>query len=194
MMLAKSNFLNFRIFDYNTKYANIEFLVLCVVSFSIPFLLSHPQLLVGSVVNALLFRASLSMDFKKSLPIIFLPSVAAYLGGVLFGGATSFLLYFIPVIWLSNASYVYFNKLLSHRLFSGSKFLRFGLNIILSSGLKSLILFVFAFLAVTFFSFPPLFLTVMGLFQFLTAIIGGFSAYFMTLGENKVLKNINKQN
>ena len=177
-METKNSFWNFTIEDYSSKYNNVELFILSALSLTIPLFLGHPQLLIGSIINALLFRAALTMNFKKSLPIILLPSVGAYLGGVLFGGATAFLLYFIPVIWLANFTYIFTAKFVSNKFKKN-----YGSNVLVASVAKSALLFSAAFIAVTFFGFPAMFLTAMGLFQLYTALIGGTIA---TLGTKLV--------
>ncbi len=69
---------------------------------AVPLFIAGPQLLVGSVVNALLFIASSRMDKKSLLLMAVLPSSAAVGHGILFGGLTSFLVYLMPFIWVGN--------------------------------------------------------------------------------------------
>ena len=175
-------FVNHRIYDYATRYSNIELVILSMLSISLPILIGHPQLVIGSIVNMLLFRVALSMQIKRALPIILLPSIGAYMGNVLFGEATPFLLYFIPVIWVSNALYVLIGKLVVHRLKKD-----YGASVLVASAFKSIFLFSAAYIAVIFFGFPALFLTAMGVFQFITAMIGGYTAYLGTKLENRLL-------
>jgi hypothetical protein len=169
--LEKKSFLNFTVFDYNKKYQNIELIILSLASFVIPLFFGHPQLLIGTIVNALLFKSALTSSFKKTLPIILLPSIGALVGGVLFGGFTPFLLYFIPIIWISNALYVLTAKFTSQKMKQN-----YGGNVLIASLLKSGLLFASAIIMVTFFGVPSVFLTVMGLLQLYTALLGGTAA------------------
>lgn len=182
-METANSFLKYQIHDYDTKYQRIEIFLLSALSFLLPILIGHPQLLIGSLINMLLFRASLSMSFKKSLPIILLPSVGVLAGGLLFGGLTQQIIFFIPFIWIGNALYVLTSKLISHKF---SK--NYGVNVIAASVVKSTLIFSGAFLMVKVFGFPELFLIVMGLFQLYSALIGGFGAIAITYVEKKVLK------
>jgi len=72
------------------------------LSILIPLIISKPQLLVGSMINFLIVYSSLKYGIKRTLPILILPSITAYLTGLLFSGATHFLLYITPFIILSN--------------------------------------------------------------------------------------------
>ena len=121
------------------------------------------------------------MSFKKSLSIVLLPSVGAYLGGVLFGGATVFLLYFIPIIWIANFTYIFTAKFVSNKFKKN-----YGSNVLIASITKTAILFSSAFIMVTFFGFPAMFLTTMGLFQLYTAIIGGTISTTISKIEKKL--------
>jgi hypothetical protein len=172
---TENGFLNFQIHDYSSFYLNIELVVLSTLSFTLPIFLGHPQWLIGIIINFLLFRAALTMNFWRTLPVILLPSIGVFTAGVLFGGMTSYVLYFIPFIWLGNAIYVFAGKFVSHKLKKN-----YGLNVIAGSLIKSGLLFGTAFIMVQFFGFPGIFLTTMGIFQLVNALIGGFLATSIT--------------
>jgi hypothetical protein len=72
------------------------------LSILFPLVVGHPQLLVGSTVNFLIVYSTLKYGIKKTLPVLLLPSITATATGVLFGGATYFLLYVMPFIMFSN--------------------------------------------------------------------------------------------
>lgn len=133
-------------------------------SILIPFLLGHPQLLVGAVVNMILALAAFNLSWKKTLPIILLPSLAVALRGVVFGPLTLYLLYLTPAIWLGNSIFVHLIKRMDEHKIAG---------IILSSLAKACFLFLITFVLVKIGIVPKLFLTAMGVFQLATAIIGG---------------------
>jgi hypothetical protein len=145
----------------NTEWLQIT--LLTVLSISAPLLIKSPQILVGSIVNFVLFFSAKRYGFKKTLPTIFLPSLFAYSSNVLFKGATPFLLYFIPVIFLGNSVYVLLSKYIKSSVGS----------VILASVCKSLLLYIFAFVLVNELGLPKLFLTSMGVMQLYTAIVGG---------------------
>jgi hypothetical protein len=163
---------------YLLKYEKLSFLenrylqlsLLYGLSFSIPFLLRGPQLLVGSLLNFLFILAISRYKFKEILPALLLPSVAVYSYGVLFGGATSFLLYLIPVITFGNIIFVIsFQKIKSKYL-----------NIIFAAILKSFFLFSLTYILFKTIGLPQIFLTTMGITQLITAIIGGLMGTIVT--------------
>ena len=112
---------------------------LLTTSFLIPFLVSGPQLLTGTVVYSLLFLFVSQLQSKKIIPMIMLPSIGALLNGILFGKFTIFLLYFIPFIWISNYILIYsFERLL--------KKYSFILSMVISSFFKFIFLLSHLFL------------------------------------------------
>lgn len=142
------------------------------LAFGIPFFISGPQFLTGTVVNTLFFLFALRSYSKKILPIVMLPSIGAVLNGLLFGTASIFLLYFLPFIWISNyVMIVAFTKLIKKN--------SFGISVIISSLLKVLILFLIAYIYTTTKVVPPVFLQFMGLFQLYTAVLGGICAFII---------------
>ncbi len=168
-------FLNFKIHDYSSRYVTIELIILSTLSFLLPIFIGHPQWVIGIAINFLLFRASLSMNYWRTLPTILLPSIGVFTAGILFGSLTSYLLYFIPFIWLGNFVYVFASKFVSHKFKKN-----YGLNVLSASLVKSGILFTSAFVMVTFFGFPKVFLVSMGVFQLVNALVGGYLALSMT--------------
>jgi hypothetical protein len=158
--------------------SNILSLSLPLMSFLIPFVFSGPQLITGSIVNSILLVSYLKLERKISWPVIFLPSIAALLHGVVFGQFTAFLIFFLPWIWLGNFIFVF-----SFLLFKKTS--NFFLVLFFSSCLKTAILFSFAFVYFHLNLIPKLFLTSMGLFQLITAISGGLLSY-------PLIKSINK--
>lgn len=149
----------------NTEYFQITLLTL--LSISAPLFIKSPQILVGSIVNFVLFFSAKRYGFKKTVPSILLPSLIAYSSSILFKGATPFLLYFIPVIFLGNSVYVLLSKYVKSSV----------LSVFLASVCKSLFLFIFAFLFVNELGLPQLFLTSMGVMQLFTAMVGGALGY-----------------
>lgn len=139
------------------------------LSFTIPLLFSAPQLITGSVVNALLFIATTRMSKKAIVPVLLLPSVGALLHGVIFGPQTIFLVYFLPFIWTGN----YMLTL----LFSGLKTQPYWIRLIFASVGKYMLLVASAGLYYHLGIVPALFVSSMGIIQLTTAFIGGIIAY-----------------
>ncbi|MFH0773594.1 MAG: hypothetical protein V1922_04765 [bacterium] len=143
---------------------------LLATSFLIPFFVSGPQLLTGTVVNTLLFLLVSQVSSKKTLPIVILPSIGAVLNGILFGKFTVFLLYFLPFIWIGNYALIQsFGSLLKKKSFL--------ISVFASSFLKCIILFSIAYLFTAIKIVPQIFLQLMGLFQLYTAVLGGILAF-----------------
>lgn len=159
-----------------TIYQNI----IISLAFFIPFLISGPQLLTGTLVNCLLILGAKFVDKKNHLIIAILPSVAAVLNGVVFGKFTLFLVFFLPFIWFGNFVFIktilYFKNNLS-----------MSLSILFSLILKTFILYFSALLYFKFNLVPEIFLTAMGMFQLATGVMGGI----IYLGIDKVMKNEN---
>ncbi|MBN2477670.1 hypothetical protein JXB01_00085 [Candidatus Micrarchaeota archaeon] len=164
---------NERIFTNKEVYENLQFFVFALVGFTIPLLLEGPQLLTGAVVNLTLVLASLNITgFKRILPLVMLPSIAAFLRGFLFGPATVFLLYMIPFIWIGN-----FLLVLAFKHFFIKKKMNYVLTLGAGALIKSAFLFASAYVLVSFSVLPLMFLTAMGLIQLYTAVIGGLIAF-----------------
>jgi hypothetical protein len=148
------------------------FITLSFCSFAIPFSLGHPQLLVGSLVNAALFLSALLLPQRLFLPIIFFPSLAVLSRGLIFGPLTPFLIYTIPFIWLGN-----FLLIVSFKKIIAVSQANFALSIISASILKMTFLYLSASLLFKLSLLPKLFLTTMGPVQGITALTGGLIAF-----------------
>jgi hypothetical protein len=107
------------------------------------------------------------LGFKKTLPSILLPSLIAYSSNILFKGATYFLIFFVPIIFVGNSVYVLLNQYIKNSF----------LSILISSVCKSILLYIFAFVFVKEVGLPSMFLSSMGITQLITAIIGGILGY-----------------
>ncbi|MGB9719773.1 MAG: hypothetical protein ACPL06_04245 [Candidatus Anstonellales archaeon] len=155
-----------------------EFLELCVVSllsFAIPFFIPSPQLLTGALVNSFIIFAALRFKGKNILPVILLPSIAAFSRGLLFGPFTIFLAYLIPFIWIGNAILLFSIKYLYAKLNKN-----YFLSLLTGALLKSSFLFASAFLLYSTIQLPAMFLEAMGILQFATALIGGVLTFVFT--------------
>jgi len=154
---------------YKQKLLNIkfEYIVLFSIyslSILIPLLIGKPQLLVGSAVNLLIVFTTLTYGIKKTIPVLLLPSIIATVTGILFNGATIFLIYVLPFIMLSNFILSYF--------VSKKKMYSYVLGIVF----KGLFLVVSYKLMSELFGLPSIFITSSYL-QFITASIGVFTGY-----------------
>ncbi|MFH0864153.1 MAG: hypothetical protein V1858_03640 [Candidatus Gottesmanbacteria bacterium] len=147
-------------------------LVLSFFSFTIPFLLGHPQIMVGTLVNAALFTSAILFPKKYFWPIIILPSLAVLSRGIIFGPMTFFLVYFLPFIWLGNLGLIWIFK----KTFKDIGF--FGAVIFSALG-KQILLYTTATVFLNFKLVPKVFLITMGIDQFITALAGGFITYFI---------------
>lgn len=159
----------------NIKSLTIYQNIIISLAFLIPFLISGPQLLTGTLVNCLLILGIKFVDKKYHLAISVLPSIAAVLNGLVFGKFTIFLVYFLPFIWAGNfvliKSTIYFKEKLP-----------LSLSVVLSVFFKTIILYAVALIFFKFKFVPEIFLTAMGVFQLITGLLGGL----VFLGINKI--------
>lgn len=152
-----------------SKLLTLE-LLLPVAAFAIPFFVAGPQLLTGSEVNALLILTAVKSK-RNVYAVAILPSLGALAHGVLFGPYTPFLVPFLPVIWLSNMVLIKLFLFLQKRTYP-------VVSLIMSGLCKTALLFIAASFFLQLHLVPPLFVTSMGVFQFITAIMGGLTALF----------------
>ena len=140
------------------------------VCFFVPFLLGHPQELVGVIVNAMLITTALqSSSLKRALPVIFAPSIAVLSRGLIFGPLTVYLIYMIPFIWVGNLLLVALVRRLRTK--------NYWPSLLASAAVKSGFLFLSAFSLVSLALIPPIFLVSMGAIQIYTAVAGGMVAW-----------------
>ena len=140
--------------------------------FLIPFLFPAPQLLTGTIVNAILILGALLLKGNKPYYLVFLPALATFANGLLFGPFSFFLLFMLPFIWMGNALLVYV-----FRALYVSKKTGYLLTLTLASGAKSLFLFLCASALLYLSIIPALIANAMGLLQLITALLGGVLAY-----------------
>jgi len=167
------------LFDITNLEENIHVIFYSVLAFFLPFVLGHPQILVGIIVNTYLILGATYLKGYKLLPVILLPSIGVLTAGVLFGSYTVFLVYMIPFIWIGNAIFAYGHRLLHFRT------KKYYLSMPVSAILKTAFLFGSAYALVGLHIIPATFLTTMGLFQLYTALIGGVAAYGIILARAK---------
>jgi len=164
--------LDYRVLRLGEKFEFAEFLFLGFLAFLIPFLVGHPQILVGVLVNAFLVVASLNLDAKKVMGLALLPSLGAIARGMLFGPFTFALVFMVPFIWMGNIVLV-----LAMKYLFGEKKVNYFLSLGAGALLKAGLLFSSAYLLLQFSLVPALFLEAMGIVQLLTALGGGIVAF-----------------
>jgi len=157
-----------------------EMAIYATIAFSLPFLLGHEQLLVGAAVNCALVLAALNLKGARLLPVIILPSIGAYLAGLVFGVASTALLYMLPFIWAGNALLV-----ISIKYFVLNKKTNRIAALCIGATAKAAFLFLAAFALLSFGMVPVVFLTAMGVFQLATALVGGAAALAIQEGKKK---------
>lgn len=144
-------------------------------AFLIPLVVGHPQLLVGSAINFLIIFSTLRYGFKRSIPALVTPSLVATGTGLLFGGATLFLVYLLPFVILSNI-------FLSFTISKQSNIWGIFLGIVF----KVIFLYTATSILVNTVGLPSIFLTSMGLIQIYTALIGGSIAFVLNTFTHKI--------
>lgn len=162
---------------HSQKHQFVEMTALSFLGFLIPFLIGHPQLLVGVAVNALLIRSALSMPEKMAFPIIFSPSIGVLARGLLFGPLTVFVVYLMPAIWVGNLIILTaFKMKVKHNI-------NYGLALLAGSAVKAGLLYSVAYVLYSANVIPALLLPAMGVMQFATAFGGGTLVYLWSKGE-----------
>ncbi len=170
-MFQKTSSLNLPV-SLSAPIPILIFIGLSLLSFSIPFSLGHPQSLVGTIVNACLFLTAIFLPRKFILPLIILPSLGVLSRGIIFGPLTMLLVYFLLFIWLANLVLILvFKKFFSH--------LNYFFSIFLAATAKSLFLFTIASVYFQLSLAPKIFVQLMGLNQFFTALAGGIISWII---------------
>lgn len=174
---------NESLFDVSIIEENIQMIFYSFLAFFLPFVLGHPQWLVGIIVNAYLILGATYLKGHKLLPVILLPSLGVMTAGLIFGAYTIFLAYLIPFIWVGNAIYAYSYKHL--------QFVKINkiISVVGASGLKFIFLFLSALLLVSLGIIPAMFLTAMGMLQLVTALAGGIVAVGLIKGREKMIQS-----
>jgi len=153
----------------------LQLAIVYILAFTVPFIFKQPQILIGSIINFILVFSISKYGFKKIIPLLFLPSLASFLNGVLFGVFTTYLLYLMPFIVLSNLILVLTVKYIKIKY----------LNVGIAALLKACFLFSAAYILFNTIHIPEIFLTTMGLIQLYTALIGGaLASLFITSKES----------
>jgi hypothetical protein len=161
-------YLNKTLHNYSYAKENIEIIIYSLISFFTPFLIGHPQLLVGTIINFLLIKSAFQTNFKKTLPIIILPSLSVFFRGMMFGNLTKQLIYLIPFIILGNLTLV----LISKQYFKKNKHI-IG-KPLLGILIKVAIIFIGTIIVYAIGLVPIFFLHTMASLQIITALIALF--------------------
>jgi hypothetical protein len=143
--------------------------MLPLLAFAVPFAVSHPQWLTGTLVNCFLLLAAVTCSRRPLAGVIVLPSIGAVANGLLFGTFTTFLLWFLPFIWIGNWIFV---TVFEHMRDT----VRGAPAMIIGAVLKTALLGATALVLVRLSLVPSIFLTAMSVFQLVTALTGGFLA------------------
>ncbi|MEK7658980.1 MAG: hypothetical protein AAB352_03915 [Patescibacteria group bacterium] len=161
----------------NAVASSLVFTGLSVLSIVGPFLLGHPQWLVGTAVNACLFLAVVFLPSKYYLPLAIFPSLGVLSRGIIFGPLTPFLIYFMPFIWIGNLVLIIAFK----KAFDcvGNNNIIFIAGVLGSSALKFLFLLSAANVYFKFNIVPAVFLQIMGFNQLATALAGGLISFLI---------------
>jgi hypothetical protein len=150
---------------------NKEIMLYALALFIIPFI-SMNQLIVGTLVNAVLINSAITCKTKKVFLLAIIPSIAAFSAGILFANLTPQLLLMLPFIWIGNFVLMY----LAQIIISMQK-KNYFVGATLGATAKTLLLFFSAELLFTQALVPVLFLTAFGAIQFITAISGAILVF-----------------
>ena len=143
---------------------SVLFLSLAVLVFSVPIILRGPQLLVGTIINAILIKGALTLKKDKFIALAIFPSLGVLSAGFLFNGLTSSLIYLLPFIWIANYLLMTIFKVLEKKNY---------IKALLSSAfLKAGFLFSGVFILYKLNLVPKIILSSMGYLQFITVIFG----------------------
>lgn len=156
----------------NLNFETLVLYSLYLLSVLIPLIIGKPQLLVGSLVNFLITYSTLRYKVVKTLPILLLPSITATVTGLLFNGATHFLLYVMPFIMVSN--------LILSLFVNKRKNISYVVGILLKGGFLLVAYYIMNVIV----GLPKVFLLSVNL-QFVTATIGVISAVLLYNFEYK---------
>ena len=136
----------------------------------VAFLGANRQLIIGTIVNAMLFACALKLnDYKKIVPLTILPSLSSMATGLLFSGLTKYSVSMLPFIWIGNLALVLGVKYFSKKI----KFIPAS---VVSIAIKASVIYLGFKLMSSIMNFPPkvstMFSTTFGITQVYTATLG----------------------
>ena len=165
---------NYFVFKTQEHNEYLEIALYALVLLFIPLFHSH-QLIVGTIVNALLIKSALNHSMKKMFVLAFLPSLSVISTTLLFGSLTEFILLMVPFIWISNLLIIFVTK----KLFT-EKTKNYFKSTLIASTAKATFLFC-SVLAMFFIGLVPI------------ALIGMFSiTQFITAESGSIIVGISK--
>jgi hypothetical protein len=142
--------------------------ILCSAIFLVPLLFSQ-QLIIGTLVNAMLIYSALRVKGNWSYAPAVIPSIAAMLAGILFGAVHAVLI-MLPFIWLGNMALIFMMKKLS----SMKEYYRILLG---SAIVKTAIISISCLALVYFAGLPNNLIQNFTYLQLITAVLGGILAH-----------------
>ena len=162
-----------------SRTETLEFAALAILAFALPLLLSHPQALVGTAVNAALILGALHLrSWGRLLPLIVLPSAGAIAGGMLFGPEVSLgLVLFAPIIWAGNAALVAVLRGMDRRNYPAA--------LLTAAAAKTVLIGGGALALVSAGLLPSTFAGIISPLQFATALAGGLIAWPLAILINR---------
>ncbi|MFA6065522.1 MAG: hypothetical protein WCW44_00790 [archaeon] len=173
--MAELAFENKYFFGFKVSNENKVLFLYLLGLFIFPFLITQ-QIILGTLVNALLIKSSIDYKSKKILVLSIIPSIAVFASGYVFGSLTYHVVYMLPFIWIGNLIIM----LIMRKLFTESK-KNYLLSAIIGSMAKTIFLFSIAFILMTQSLVPIVFLTAFGIVQLITAIFGAIIVYISRL-------------
>ncbi len=178
-----NNYLNSVVYEYSNLFRYMELAFYSVVCFALPIILKHPQLVVGTVVNAILILSAYYLKSYELLPSILFPSIGVVAGAALFGSLTAKIIVMVPFIWAGNAILVLFFK-----VYKVVKKQNFAIVLLKGALAKSLFLGAAALGLIIAGFLPKVFLLPFSVLQLETALLGGALAYVITIARAKLLE------
>jgi hypothetical protein len=170
---------NYYLFKTEQYNEYLEIALYALVLLFVPLFHSH-QLIVGTIVNALLIKAALNHSMKKMFVLAFLPSLSVISTGFLFGSLTPLILLMVPFIWISNLLIIFVTK----KLFVAKTKNYFKSTLIASIGKA---LFLFCGVIIMFFLglVPVALISVFSFMQLITAESGAIIVGISKLKKRK---------
>jgi len=167
----QNNWLNKNKWLSEYQKENILFYLYTFGLLIVPMIITN-QLIIGTIVNALLIGSAIKFKTKKVLVLSVVPSIAAFSAGVLFGSITHQVLLMLPFIWMGNVLLMILVRKLNVDFRKN-----YFYTLIASATGKTILLFTIALVLFTINLVPILALTAFGILQFATAIMGGILYY-----------------
>ncbi len=170
---------NFFVFQNKNLNEFFEITLYATILFALPLFHTN-QLIVGTIVNALLIKSALNHSMKKMFFLAFVPSLGVIATGFLFAELTQFVLLMVPFIWASNLLIIFGVK----KLFLENKKNYFVSGIIASLA-KVLLLSTSVFALFTLSIVPFSLIAIFSINQLITAESGLIIAGISKIQRNK---------